>query len=71
MEISVETDTHGWVEVEVLHYAEIPPYHGSAWNCESDWDFYGSTELEYNILTPDVEDCKEIEMAVLDYLREE
>ena len=54
------------VEVEITHCSGVQPYSGSAHNCPSDWDYYGYVELEYDIVTEDVEDSEEIYDAVLD-----
>ena len=37
-------------QIGVSHYFVQPPHRGSAWTCDSDWDYYGYTELEYDIL---------------------
>ena len=34
--------------VSYFHYQ--PPWRGSAHTCDSDWDYYGYIELEYDVL---------------------
>lgn len=36
------------IGVTYFHYQ--PPWRGSAHTCDSDWDYYGYTELEYDVL---------------------
>ena len=35
---------------EVTHYFRQPPHRGSAHTCDSDQDYYGYTECEFDIL---------------------
>lgn len=37
-------------EINVMHYLVVPPYRGSAWNCDSDSDYYGYKEIEFEVL---------------------
>jgi hypothetical protein len=36
--------------IGVLEYDEVAPYAGSVYNCNSDSDYYGYTDLSYDIL---------------------
>lgn len=36
------------IGVTYFHYQ--PPWRGSAHTCDSDWDYYGYTEMEYDVL---------------------
>ena len=35
-------------EVEVTHYLNVEPHKGSAWTCDSDLDYYGYTEVDWD-----------------------
>lgn len=37
------------VEFVVTHYYKQLPFTGSAWQCDSDSDYYGYTEFEYDL----------------------
>jgi hypothetical protein len=36
-------------KVNVLHYVVVPPWKGSMYDCPSDNDWYGYTEVDYEI----------------------
>lgn len=38
------------IRVEVTHYLHVPAWQGNPYDCPSDLDFTGYTELEYNII---------------------
>jgi hypothetical protein len=37
-------------QIGVTYFHYQPPWRGSAQTCDSDWDYYGYTELEYDVL---------------------
>lgn len=37
-------------QIGVTYFHYQPPWRGSAHTCDSDWDYYGYTELEYDVL---------------------
>lgn len=37
-------------QIEVTYFHHQPPFMGSPHQCDSDHDYYGYTELEYNVL---------------------
>jgi hypothetical protein len=37
-----------WVKVNFYH--DTPPWRGPIHRCDSDWDYYGNTEIDFNIL---------------------
>jgi hypothetical protein len=37
-------------QIGVTYFHYQPPWRGSAETCDSDWDYYGYTELEYDVL---------------------
>lgn len=37
-------------QIEVTYFHHQPPWPGSPHTCDSDMDYYGYTELEYNVL---------------------
>lgn len=39
--------------VEVTHFYHQPQFLGSPWLCDSDMDYYGYTELEFNVYDRD------------------
>ncbi|PAW51055.1 hypothetical protein CKQ80_09680 [Pseudomonas moraviensis] len=49
------------LQVEVTHCENIPPCF-NAWN--SDWDFYGSRELEFKVLSGNTYDNDGVRMSV-------
>lgn len=36
--------------IGVIHFYYQKPFRGSPHHCDSDWDYYGYTEVEYDIL---------------------
>ena len=36
--------------IRVDHYFKQRAWSGSAYNCQSDWDYYGYEEVEYSVL---------------------
>ena len=37
-------------QIGVTHFHVQPPHRGGAHTCESDWDFYGYTEIDFQVL---------------------
>lgn len=37
-------------QIGVTHFFCQPPHRGSAHTCDSDWDFYGYTECDFDVL---------------------
>lgn len=37
-------------QIGVTYFHYQPPWRGSSQTCDSDWDYYGYTELEYDVL---------------------
>ncbi len=37
-------------QIEVTYFHQHPAHTGPAHLCDSDWDYHGYTELEYNVL---------------------
>ena len=37
-------------QIGVTYFHYQPPWRGSAHTCDSDWDYYGYHELEYDVL---------------------
>lgn len=35
--------------VRVTHFLEVKPWRGPACSCPSDWDYYGYTEIEFEV----------------------
>lgn len=35
---------------KVTYYNKVKPWRGSAQTCDSDWDYYGYTEIEFDVL---------------------
>lgn len=38
------------IDVNITHYLHVPPWRGSKHSCPSDEDWYGYTNLEYDII---------------------
>ena len=34
----------------ITNYSYTPPFRGSPHRCDSDWDYYGNTEIEWELL---------------------
>jgi hypothetical protein len=47
VEISIGGDP---IRIGVISFEHVPPYRGSAMNCDSDWDYYGYTEVEWEVI---------------------
>lgn len=46
-----ETDIAGIpCGIVVDYYLNVPPWRGSAYDCPSDWDYYGYTEFEFTVV---------------------
>lgn len=35
---------------KVTHFLKVKPHRGSPQTCDSDWDYYGYTEIEFDVL---------------------
>ena len=38
------------ITVRITYYVVVPPWKGSAQTCDNDMDFYGYTDMEYDII---------------------
>jgi hypothetical protein len=55
-----EQDNHTiYLELEVTHFNDVEPHKGSAWTCDSSDDYYGYTEIDWDVYTYSVEDENE------------
>lgn len=45
-----------YLELEVTHFFEQKPHKGSAWTCDSDVDYYGYIDIDWEVYTYSVED---------------
>lgn len=52
-----EQDDHTiHLELAVTYFNNVEPHTGSAWTCDSSDDYYGYTDIEWNVYTYSVED---------------
>lgn len=69
--------------IGVASFTKVPPWRGSPWTCPSDWDYYGYTDMEWEVLDRrgrradwlarklNARACAEIESDIERYYREQ
>lgn len=58
-------------QIGVTYFHYQPPWRGSAQTCDSDWDYYGYTELEYDVLDRRGRPAAWLEKKIDDEIRSE